>query len=248
MGEPRVLVIEHQGNAGLGQLREPLSRAGLRIETAGPDAGVPVPGALDGYDALIVLGGAVGPLDDEQAPWLPATRALLAEAVDRAVPALGICLGAQLLATATGGHVREMPAGPEIGLCEVEFDGTAAEDRLFAPLAGERVPVMQWHYLEADALPAGARLLASSAACPHQAFRLGEAAWGVQFHPEAVGTQAVDWVEEDPEGLVRIGADAGSLVAAVRAAEPRLAKLWQGMAGRFAGIVRAEAARARPVR
>lgn len=233
----RVLVIEHQRNAGLGQLAPQLERRGLSLDTVGPDTGRDVPATLEGYDGLIVLGGAMGPTEDEAAPWLPTVRALLVEGIERSVPTLGICLGAQLLATAAGGHVRTMPDGPEVGLYTVDFAEAAADDPLFSDIAQRSLPAVQWHWLEADQLPVGACVLASSPACRNQAFRIGEAAWGVQFHPEALGATAEDWVEEDRQSVHDLGLDENEVISEVAAAEPRLGAAWLPMADRFAELV-----------
>ncbi len=241
MSATRVLVVEHQGNAGLGLFGERLAGSGVELVVVGPDTGSPVPESLDGIDALLVLGGAMGPDDDDRAPWLPATRRLLSSGVERGIPTLGICLGAQLLATATGGHVRSMPQGPEVGLCAVRFEADAATDPLFggvADLGDDGVPVVQWHWLEADELPGSASVLASSGACGNQVFRIGDRAWGVQFHPEALGATAADWAVEDRQGLVELGLEEDSVVGEVRAAEARLREIWGGLADRFAALAR----------
>lgn len=235
----RVLVVEHQGNAGIGHFANSLTAAGAELHTVGPGTGDSVPESLAGFDGLIVLGGSMGPTDDDAAPWLPATRALLAEGVERSVPTLGICLGAQLLATAMGGEVRNMPAGPEVGLSAVGFSSEGSEDPLFGPLAGSSVPAVQWHWLEAAELPGGTTVLASNEACRNQAFRVGNAAWGVQFHPEALSPTTEDWVVEEGEGLDELGLSGPEVVAEVRAAEDGLRSLWGGVAERFAGITRA---------
>lgn len=240
MTQKRVLVIEHQANAGLGQFSERLRERGLEVALAGPDTANAVPGSLDGYDGLIVLGGSMGPTSDDEAPWLPATRRLLSEGVDTGVPTLGVCLGAQLLATAEGGHVRTMPSGPEIGLCAISVAADAEGDPLFEDLAERDAPVMQWHWLEVDALPEAAVALASSPACRNQVFRLGRTAWGVQFHPEALGDTAEDWCEEDREGLAVLGLSEDEVVSQVRGAERELRVLWGGLADRFAAVVAEE--------
>lgn len=242
MSDARVLVVEHQWNAGLGQLAQPLRESGARIITVGPDAGGDVPESLAGFDGLIVLGGHMGPEEDDVAPWLPATRRLLSEGVATSTPTLGICLGGQLLAVAEGGAVDEMAGPPEIGVQTVRFADDAADDRLFGPLAGTDVPAMQWHYLEASRLPAGARLLASNAACPAQAYALGDAAWGVQFHPEALAPTAVDWIEEDPEALPIVGVTAEELVDGARRADPELQRVWGALARRFGELAGERAA------
>lgn len=229
----RLLVVEHEADAGLGLLGERLSELGVETVTVGPDAGVSIPESLDGYDGLIVLGGTMGPTDDEDAPWLPSTRRLLADAVEESVPALGICLGAQMLAAATGGHVRKIPEAPEVGVHSIQFNEAAAEDQLFGGFAGE-LAVVQWHWLEADQLPDGAELLASSQACQNQAFRVGSCAWGVQFHPEALGAAADTWVSL--EDLTEDGLDPSAIASGVHAAEPRLRETWSALADRFAQI------------
>lgn len=241
MKNARALVVEHQDDAGLGLFRSSLEANGLELDRVGPMRDAPVPETLEGYDALIVLGGSMGPTDDNEAPWLPATRALLVAGVEQRIPTLGICLGAQLMATALGGHVRNIPEGPEIGLCAVEFSANAAGDPLFGELSESDVPVVQWHWLEADRLPEGAELLASSAACQNQAFRVGPRAWGVQFHPEALSSTASDWAADDPQSLVDLDLVAEEVVAEVRAADPVLSTTWSEVASRFAGLAALQA-------
>lgn len=241
MSGARLLVVEHQKNAGLGQLSARLLDSGMEIETVGPDTGKPLPASLAGFDGLVVLGGTTGPTEDERAPWLPAARRLLQESVKQQIPALGICLGAQLLATAAGGHVRTMPQGPEIGLHAVRFRREAAEDPLFRGFADRRVHAVQWHWLEADELPATANVLASSAACRNQVFRIGKAAWGVQFHPEALGDTAQVWADEDRGNLVKLGLEEQAIVQEVRAAEKDLRDTWGALAERFAVLVKSAA-------
>jgi GMP synthase (glutamine-hydrolysing) len=117
---------------------------------------------------------------------------------------LGVCLGVQLLARAAGARVERMPDGPEIGWHRVELTDAGVED----PVLGSLPPVfdaLQWHHYTYG-LPAGAVELARSAACT-QAFRLGDACWGVQFHPEVTAPQLEDWIVDtsdpppDPHGL-----------------------------------------------
>lgn len=234
----RLLVVEHEDDADLGLVGQRLREHPIEIVEVGPHTGNAVPSSLEGFSGLIVLGGSSGPTDDHIAPWLPATRQLLSEAVTREIPTLGICLGAQLLATATGGNVRKMPQGPEVGLYEISVAASAQDDPLLGAFAGRQLPVVQWHWLEADILPEGAEVLASSPACVNQAYRLGKSAWGVQFHPEALGDSAQDWTRF--EDLTQDGFDPVDVVRGVREAESQLRETWEVLADRFAALVLAE--------
>lgn len=237
MALAKVLIVEHEADAGIGLIGSRLLEHGITLETVGPARGRAVPNSLEGFDALIVLGGAMGPVDDDIAPWLPATRALLALGVEAGIPILAVCLGAQLLVTATGGTVREMQAGPEIGLCSIEVLDTAEADPLFSPLRGATVPTVQWHWLDTESLPPDTVLLASNPVCAHQAFRLGSRAWGVQFHPEALTQTASRWCAEDAEAIDSLGLNPEQIIDGVRAAEALLAQTWGGLTDRFAHVV-----------
>jgi GMP synthase-like glutamine amidotransferase len=237
---PRVLVVQHEASTGPGWFGRWLAEAGLELDVRHPYAGDELP-ALDTLDAsgLLVLGGAMAPADDTDCPWLPATRALMAAAVDARLPTFGICLGAELLALGRGGDVRRGTAGPELGVLDVDVDveGAAGSDPVFGVLPA-RVRVVQWHWEEIVALPEGAVPLASSPAYRHQAFRIGDAAWGVQGHPEVTGDIAASWAREDSPLLVAEGRTPDDLVAEVRGAEEELAATWRPLATAFAEVVR----------
>lgn len=244
--DARVLVVQHEPDTGPGWFGEWLSDAGLTLDVCHPYAGDALP-SLPAYDGLLVLGGAMAPADDDKCPWLPATRALLAEAVEARVPVFGICLGAELLALGCGGVVRRGTAGPELGVLGLDLEAAAADDPVFGALpAGSRV--VQWHWEEIATLPAGSVRLASSPAYPHQAFRVGEAAWGVQGHPEVTGDIAATWAREDSPLLLAEGRTPDDLVAEVRGAETELAATWRPLADAFAAVVRRRhaAGRSRP--
>ena len=223
----RCLVVQHSPTEDPGLLGGWLAEAGMALDVVAAYDGVPVPRDLRGHDALLVLGGAMAAWDDERAPWLPATRALLRTAVAGGVPTLGVCLGSQLLALACGGRVERGAAGPEHGGCQVVIDrGPAAADPLFAGLPADpqgRLEVVQWHSDTVTELPAGATLLASSAAYPVQAFRVGDRAWGLQFHIETTAGMVERWARDDGVPL-----DPASL--------PDLADAWRPFAARFAQL------------
>jgi GMP synthase (glutamine-hydrolysing) len=218
----RVHVVQHSASEGLDQLAEWLPAIGVDVHPTHPYLGNRVPPSVEG-DALIVLGGSMGAYDDEAAPWLPSVRALLASAIDDGVPTIGICLGAQLLAVAAGGTVERGQAGPEIGLGEVTV--ATGDDLLTAGV----MPVVQWHYDVVSALPDSATVLASSSQYPIQAFRIGEVAWGLQFHIEASADTVRAWAVE--HGLAPSTADPVALAA------HRLSEVGEQIARRFAAII-----------
>src|SRR3954468_13038726 len=218
----RALIVQHTPSEGLGWLQEWLPDAGVHVHPIHPYLGHRVPPSVEG-DALIVLGGPMGAYDDADAPWLPATRGLLSTAIDDGVPTLGICLGAQLLAVAAGGEVQKGGAGPELGLGKV--DVPFGDDLLTAGA----MPVVQWHYDAVTRMPEGAQLLASSDAYRVQAFRVGDVAWGLQFHVEATEAMVRDWAESDGVGA--------ELADPVREAAGELPAAGAELPRRFARIV-----------
>jgi GMP synthase (glutamine-hydrolysing) len=190
----RVLSIVHGENARSGIFHEVTEAQGHRLEEWSLGWGTPLPQPLDAYDAVFVFGGAMHADQDDRHPWLRDETFLLQRLVDLRVPVLGVCLGAQLLARAV--HSRVMPASePEIGWYGVELTEEGAEDPVLGALP-PRFDAFQWHYYT-YAVPAGARELARSETCT-QAFRLGDAAWGIQFHPEVTLEQVESWIA-DPE-------------------------------------------------
>lgn len=152
---------------------------------------LPEPGQIA---ALIVLGGAMGANDDGSYPFLSDLKNLIQEVVAARIPYLGICLGGQLLAAALGAEVVS-GRWEEVGTLSVSLTDEGREDRLFRGIP-EAFGTFQWHHDSFD-LPCGGVLLAVSAACPHQAFRVGAAAWSLQFHPEVTEAIIRDWCAWD---------------------------------------------------
>ncbi|MPV48556.1 type 1 glutamine amidotransferase [Pseudactinotalea sp. HY160] len=149
---------------------------------------------LTSISHLVVLGGESSAYDKALAP----VAQLLTQAVDAGVPTLGICLGAQLLAVATGGAVEvDAPSGPENGIVEIRLRPDAAQDPVLGRVAerlGRDLPVVTMHADAITDLPPKATWLASSTQYPFQAFRIGSAL-GVQFHPEADAGTYAGWLE-----------------------------------------------------
>jgi GMP synthase (glutamine-hydrolysing) len=235
----RVLVVEHEVDAGLSWLGDHL---GAAVQVVRPYLGEPLPepGEQPGHVGLIVLGGSMAAWDEEVAPWLPATRRLLADAVRRLVPTLGICLGGQLLAAACGGTVERGAPGLEVGLTPVTVLPAAADDPFFAPIAahaGQRWQVSQYHYDAVTALPADAELLVTGDRYPYQGFRVGPAAWGLQYHPEVSTELFAAWVLGG-QRAGELAADGRYLLGPARAEADVLSRLAALHAEAFLAVVR----------
>lgn len=154
----------------------------------------------DLISALIVMGGAMGANDDSSHPFLVDLKNLIGTVVAAGVPYLGICLGGQLLAASLGAKVASH-RWEELGTLNVSLTQKGKEDQLFSNIP-EEFGTFQWHHDSFD-IPDGGVLLASSVACPHQAFRVGENAWGVQFHPEVTESIIRNWCAWDRSTAAR---------------------------------------------
>jgi GMP synthase (glutamine-hydrolysing) len=238
---PVILVIQSDPDGGLGRM-EPVLREVADLDLRRSDQGDPLPRDLSGYDGLVVLGGAMGATDDDVAPWLPATRRLMAAGVEDDLPTLGVCLGAQLLAAGTGGRVELGAQGLEVGVVPVAFTTAAADDALLGPVIaqlGHGPLVPQYHQDGITELPPGAVLLASGERYLHQAFRLGGRAWGVQYHPEVTPADFTAWLRDGHGSVQAAGLDVAQVAEAFAAAEPELAALADAHARSFAAVVAA---------
>lgn len=209
---PTLLAIQHVPWEGPHRILD--ACGALHVETVKPLAGHPLP-AHDEVAGAVVMGGPMNVDEVDCFPALAAEREWLAASVERGMPVLGICLGAQLLARALGAQVRA-GEGPEIGFAPVEVSEPGD------PLLGGLAPsteVLHWHGDVFD-LPDGAQHLASSERTECQAFRAGNA-WGVLFHPEADFALLEAWLavpEMIDEAVAALG-DAGEHALPERAAE-----------------------------
>ena len=190
-----VLAVVHGPGCPLGSFGEVVEKHGHLLDTWSPESGSPAPGRLDDYGAVLIFGGSMHADQEEQHPWLREEDAFIRRLLDLGVPTLGVCLGAQLVAKAADARVYPLDE-PERGWAEVELTDEAARDPVFAALP-TRFPAFEWHYYAFD-VPASGVELGRSRACP-QAFRLGEPAWAVQFHPEVTRTIVARWVEGTAE-------------------------------------------------
>lgn len=139
-----------------------------------PDGAVP-------WDGVVVTGSPAMVSDRE--PWSEAAAKWLVQAVHKEIPVLGVCYGHQLLAHALGGEAGYHPEGRETGTRQIQLLASAEDDPLFGGMP-ESFAAQLTHKQSVLRLPPGATLLAENEFEPHQAFRVGKRAWGVQFHPE----------------------------------------------------------------
>ncbi len=155
-----------------------------------PDLPGAVPSSAEGFDGLVVLGGAMSILDEADHPFIDQTRKLM-RAFDRAAtPVLGVCFGAQLLADAHGGRVKRL-GHTEWGFLPQTWLPATEEDALLADSPPD-LALMQWHGDTFD-LPDEAVPLSTRPKCPGQAFRLGDRNWGLQFHLELDQPTLLAW-------------------------------------------------------
>jgi GMP synthase-like glutamine amidotransferase len=185
------LVLQHVACESPGAYEEVLRERGWSSTCVELDEGESLPETL-AFDGVIVMGGPMSANDDPDLPWLAAEKRLIAEAALDGVPVWGVCLGAQLLAASLGARVYA-GAEPEVGISAVTLTSAASSDPVFARVP-EMLPTLQWHG-DSFELPDGATLLAESALYRNQAFRVGDAAYGLQFHLEVSEQMAAKWLE-----------------------------------------------------
>jgi GMP synthase-like glutamine amidotransferase len=184
----RVLGVINHALCDAGVFGDEVIAGGHEFDEWQPSEG-PLPRPLAEYDAVISFGGGMQATEDERYPWLRTALDVLEDGLERELPTLGLCLGGQMLARAAGGAVG--PARrPEAGFDEVQLTDAGQRDPLFAGLP-RTLPVYQWHSYS-FVLPPHAVALAGSPVCL-QAFRVGERAWGLQWHPEVLADTALMW-------------------------------------------------------
>ncbi len=186
----RVLVLENCRGATLGLIETALKEANAEIDLRRIHEGAAVPAEHGAHDALVVLGGAQNALDDAGHPDLPQTAALARIFGNANKAVLGVCLGAQIVARGFGG--RNILGRPiEFGWHNVTATGDGRDDPFVSAL-GDKAPVFHWHTDTFD-LPPDAVHLARSTQTENQAFRIGRAVYGIQFHFEASRALVRDW-------------------------------------------------------
>jgi len=187
-----LLLVRNDGFETYGLAVPALRSSGAELLLVDAFEGQPLP-ALSEVAGVVMLGGTANVDQVDRHPFLLDDRTLTQEAVDDGVPYLGICLGAQILARALDRPVVKA-ARRELGFEPIHTTEAAGDDLLLSAFAeGDRV--FQWHQ-DTFELPDGATLLATSEDVPHQAYRIGERAWGIQFHFEVDGAELEEWLDE----------------------------------------------------
>jgi GMP synthase (glutamine-hydrolysing) len=241
----RVLSIFHGSGARAGLFGEAVRAAGHELEERSYALGSPPAEPPEAYDAVMVFGGAMNVHEIDGNPWIPEEKRALERLLDEEVPLLGVCLGSQLLASVAGARVTRARE-PEIGWYTVETTPEAADDPLCAGLP-DRFTAFQWHSYAFET-PPGAVPLAHSPVCV-QAYRLGDSAWGTQFHAEVTREIVSGWIAEygtDPDA-VRIGFDPARQQVLLEQEIGRWNELGRRIVGGFLAVAeeRAGVARAR---
>jgi GMP synthase-like glutamine amidotransferase len=230
----RCLVVQHVHPESPYAIGDALAGHGVDVDLRRVFAGQALPDDLDGYAGVVLMGGPMSAASDAGFPSRAAEVALLAQAIDRRLPTLGVCLGAQLLALAGGGDVLSGIDDPEIGWGPVSILPDM-DDPLFGGLPAS-LDVFHWH-ADTFRLPEGATVLASNARYANQAFRIGDVAWGLQFHLEVDNTAVAAMVEAFPADLVAVPGGTAGLLADSGPALDRLSPYRDQVLGSFAALV-----------
>jgi GMP synthase (glutamine-hydrolysing) len=228
----RALHIQNESTDPAVPFVQALEQRGFEVETVHPYAGEPLPGTLEGIDAIVAGGGLVDTHQVHEHRWLGHEIELVAEAIAGGTPYIGLCLGAQVLTEAAGGEVyRSQPH--EVGWHEVELLPAAGDDPLFGGLP-QRFRTMQWHYYACRPGDAAVELARNPAAL--QALRVGECAWGTQFHIEATREVLTGWLELGGDDLAENGYPRDVYLRAIDEHYEQHAAVGRTLAARFAEL------------
>lgn len=232
---PTVAVLHHLEEVSTGHAGRILRAAGVELDERDLPGGHPLPD-LHEVDGVLSLGGRQSLREIGEHPYLLAESGLIEAAVAHGVPFLGVCLGGQLLAHSCGAPVAQLPER-RIGWPEVERLDAAAGDPLFDGLP-ESFPVLHWNE-DCFAVPDGGLELLSRSATGGEAFRVGPAAWGIQFHPEADPSMLDEWYRRGQAALADADVDEAEARAADAAWAATQRELAEALFGAFAQVVAA---------
>lgn len=212
----RLLVLQHLDIEGPGLFYQIAKEREMHVEIIRLDLGDPLPQTEKG-DLLLIMGGPMGITDigKEKYPWLRMERDFIKTELNKMTPIIGVCLGAQLLSNAAGGDVEILKFGsppkalPEIGWSQIYLNKSNSD---FNNIFEEPFYVLHWHG-DRILLPPKALLIASSKRCREQFFKIGESAYGLQFHIESKKGLTEKWINEDKEFICKgLGSNGQSIL------------------------------------
>ncbi|MBI1336481.1 MAG: type 1 glutamine amidotransferase [Phycisphaera sp.] len=177
-----ITVFQHTRSENAGRLGRILTENGHKLRTVELYNGQSVPGDFDNVDGIVSLGGPMNVEDRTTIPWIEKELAYIKTAHEMGLPIVGLCLGAQFIATALGGEVAAMKS-PEVGWQNVKLAFPGTIDTLHQGIPWD---TMQFHLhgQEVTKLPPGGTPLSGSKACRTQAFKVGLRTYAYQYHFE----------------------------------------------------------------
>lgn len=211
---PAVFILKHVPNEGAGTISDYLSQNKIPFVNANLYEGDGLPEAVD-VRCAVIMGGPMNVYEEEKHPFLKEEDVFIRRLLDKNIPVLGICLGSQLIAKASGAKVMRAPV-EEIGWDTVHLTAQALKDPLFSRVDGPALKVLQWHG-DTFELPKNAVLLAESPAVKHQAYRLKDNVYGLQFHLEIDRPMLENWFKNRE--------DRDLILKEYEAYKPKLAKI-----------------------
>ncbi len=189
-----ILVLQHIAIEDPGYIKDLMEADGWRLTQIELDEGETIPTDLDGFDAMLCMGGPMDTCMEDEHPWLIDEKKCIREwVVEQNKPFIGFCLGCQLLGEVLGGGVAPSET-PEIGVFDIGMTAAARQDTLFGGYP-ETVKVLQWHSYEVRGLEDNpdVTVLGSSPGTRYQVFRYREHAWAMQFHVEVRADTVMQW-------------------------------------------------------
>lgn len=237
---PKLLVIQHAPTEGLGAFEEEMKANNLTWDTIKTYESAQFPGGseFDGYAGLISLGGPMGANDESTHPWIAKELMTMGEFLRQKKPILGICLGAQLLARASGGKAYR-GSKKEIGWYPVKLDEWFSHRNplFFQFERGKDLIVFQWHGDTVDK-PSEGYTLCWNENYPQQAFSFQGNAIGLQFHPEMTEAMIREWVEAGQAEIKQAGLDPQKILSESKQHLPELKKIGHRIFYGFASLIR----------
>lgn len=231
-----VLVFQHHDAEHPGIFRDFMAVRGIDWQAVNLHREEAIPDQ-DAYDVLMVMGGPMDVWEIDDHPWLIDEKAAIrAWVLEDRKPYLGVCLGHQLLADACGGRCGKLTPA-EVGICDVQLKPTGLEDSLMQGIPSD-IKALQWHGVQVETLPEDSVSLAMSPVSDNQAIRVGQHAWGIQYHVELTDTTVAEW-GEIPEYKAALDASLGAdaLLGFIAAADREMPTFQQNAKRMFDNFV-----------